>query len=176
MNSFNFTEHNNLMNRCQERINRGKIAAVTINDVNLICYENGDLYRHFKNGDWRLVENIENNGNGYNRVNCNRKMIQRHRIICHAFLNLNINDRKQQIDHVDGNRINNNIKKLRIVNHQQNHFNITNAKGYYWIKARKKYRAKITLNNKTIHLGYFKTLGEARQAYINGKLIYHQIN
>ena len=175
MNSFNFTEHNNLMNRCQEHINRGKIAAVNINDANLICYEDGDIYK-YKFNDWVLIENKANAGKGYNQISCNGKHIYRHRIIARAFLNLDIEDTKQQIDHIDSNRINNNINNLRIVNNQQNHFNRTSAKGYSWNKRDKKYYAYIMLNNKNIYLGYFNTPEDARQAYINGKLIYHQIN
>ena len=157
MNSFNFTEHNNLMNRCQEHINRGKIAAVTINDVNLICYENGDIYRRFKNIGYKLIENKVNDGNGYNQVNCNGKMILRHRIISHAFLNLDIGDFKQHIDHIDHNRINNSINNLRIVTPQQNQFNQEKALGYTWNNQNKKYQAQIVLNKKLINLGLYDT-------------------
>ena len=127
MNSFNFTEHNNLMNRCQEHINRGKIAAVNINDVNLICYENGDIYRYFKTFGWRLIENSVNATDGYSVVRCNDRMFKRHRIICCAFLNLDIYDLKRQVDHINGIRNDNSINNLRIVSHQQNQWNHTKA-------------------------------------------------
>ena len=57
-----------------------------------------------------MIENKANAGGGYNQIHCNDKKYYRHRIIGHAFLNLNVDDLKQQVDHVDGNRINNNIR------------------------------------------------------------------
>ena len=50
-------------------------------------------------------------------------MIYRHRIIAYAFLNLNINDNSKQVDHQNGDRTNNNIANLRVVNPQQNQWN-----------------------------------------------------
>ena len=44
---------------------------------------------------------------------------RRHRIIGSAFLNLNINNLKTQVDHIDGNRLNNNIYNLRVDSNQQ---------------------------------------------------------
>ncbi len=111
---------------------------------------------------------------GYNTVNCNSKNYYRHSIMSAAFLNLDINNVNVPIDHIDGNRINNNITNLRMVNHQQNSFN-TNAKGYCWVKSRNKYKAQIYFNNKAIFLGYFTTREEAREAYLKAKLIYHII-
>ena len=35
--------------------------------------------------------------------------------------------------------------------------------------------SKISLNRKTIHLGYFDNEQDARKAYLNAKLIYHVI-
>ena len=176
MNSFNFTENNNLMNRVDELINRGQIRCVTINGTNLIVYANGDIYRHFKGGDWRLTKRKIHVGEVYNRISCNGKKIRSHRIIGHAFLNLDINDPKKHIDHINGNTNDNSINNLRVVNHQQNQWNRTKAKGYYFNKNIEKYQAQIYLNNKNIHLGLFNTTEDARQAYLNAKLIYHQIN
>lgn len=80
-----------------------------------------------------------------------------------------------ETDHRDRDGLNNQKHNLRIVTHQQNGFN-RNAKGCYFIKRNKKWRAKIMLNSKRIHLGYFKTESEARQAYLKAKEIYHIIN
>lgn len=77
------------------------------------------------------------------------------------------------IDHINGIRNDNSITNLRSVTNQENQFN-TKSKGYYWCKENKKYRAKIKFN-KQIHLGYFDTEEEARQAYLDAKLIYHII-
>ena len=78
---------------------------------------------------------------------------------------ITIDNPTQHIDHRDGCRINNCLSNLRVVTNQQNQWNRTNAKGYYWNKQHQKYQAQIHLNNKPIHLGYFLTEEEARTAY-----------
>jgi hypothetical protein len=47
------------------------------------------------------------------------------------------------------------------------------TKGYSWHKGHKKWVANIRTNKKLIHLGYFILEEEARNAYLNAKLIYH---
>jgi|DEB0MinimDraft_6_1074348.scaffolds.fasta_scaffold163391_1 hypothetical protein len=79
------------------------------------------------------------------------------------------------IDHVDGNPSNNRIENLRLVTHQQNHFNQTKARGYCWYKRYKKWMAHIHLDRKQKNLGYFDTEQEAREAYLKAKKIYHII-
>jgi hypothetical protein len=82
-------------------------------------------------------------------------------------------DDKRQADHIDHNTLDNRITNLRIVTIQQNSFN-RNPAGYSWHKASKKYRARIKLNDKEIHLGYFRTAIEARNIYLRAKKIYHK--
>ena len=137
---------------------------VLINGKILEVYSDGRVYRFNKKNEPIIIENA-NNCNGYNLINCNGKMILRHRIIGFAFLNLDIDNPTQHIDHRDGCRINNCLSNLRVVTNQQNQWNRTNAKGYYWNEQHQKYQAQIHLNNKPIHLGYFLTEEEARTAY-----------
>lgn len=80
-----------------------------------------------------------------------------------------------QIDHIDGNPLDNRRSNLRAVTHQQNHFNRTSARGCYWNKLLKKYQAQITVDGKQIHLGCFDTEQEARAAYLEAKEKYHII-
>jgi len=81
-----------------------------------------------------------------------------------------------QLDHIDGNRTNNRIENLRNVNNQQNHFNMTKAKGYHWHKATNKFKAEIMKNGKNIFLGLFDDPLEARAAYLEAKKKYHVIS
>ena len=81
----------------------------------------------------------------------------------------------EQIDHINGIRTDNRICNLRNVTHQQNQWNRTKAKGYYYNTPRNKWRAVIRLNNKDIHLGYFTSEQEARQSYLKAKQQYHVI-
>lgn len=148
---------------------------VLINGKLLEVYSDGRVYRFNKKNEPIIIENANNN-QGYNIIGCNGKMIKRHRIIAFSFLNLEINNPKQQVDHIDGNRINNCLSNLRVVTPQQNQWNKTKAKGYYWNKRTQKFKAQIYLNKKLIHLGYFNSEDEARAAYQAAKLVHHQIN
>lgn len=80
-----------------------------------------------------------------------------------------------QLDHIDGDKSNNKINNLRDVTAQQNQWNRTTAKGFYWNKERKKFASYINLNGKMITLGLFTTETEARNAYLEGKKKYHTI-
>jgi hypothetical protein len=98
-----------------------------------------------------------------------------HRLIASAFLGLDITDLRIQVDHRNGIRHDNRLENLRLVNNQQNQHNQTKALGYSWNKRKNKWRAYITLNGRQIHLGYFDIEEEARQAYLDAKLIHHKI-
>jgi hypothetical protein len=127
---------------------------------------------------WKAIKFSENR-NGYLFCRINRKFYRKHRLIYYANnQDWDITDgsiANNSIDHIDGNRKNNNIINLRVVTHQQNHFNQTKAKGYCWHKKNKKWLAQITVDNKNIHLGYFDKEDDARTAYLEAKEIYHKI-
>jgi hypothetical protein len=80
-----------------------------------------------------------------------------------------------ELDHINGIRNDNRIENLRSVTRQQNQWNRTTAKGYYWDKVKNKWRAELKLNRKKIYLGMFNTEEEARNAYLAAKQIYHVI-
>jgi hypothetical protein len=80
----------------------------------------------------------------------------------------------EMLDHINQIKTDNRISNLRIVSHSQNMYN-TNSKGYYWHKSSNKWRSRITFEGKNIHLGYFNTEEEARQAYISAKSVYHRL-
>lgn len=70
------------------------------------------------------------------------------------------------IDHIDGNASNNRLNNLRSVNPTANHRNrrrsAANTSGINGVYKRKhKWRASITMNNKTVVLGHFATIEEA---------------
>lgn len=97
-----------------------------------------------------------------------------HRLVAFCFLELDLENPNQVIDHKDRDKSNNDISNLRIVTIQQNAFN-TNAKGYYWHKRANKWRAQIRINGKKKHLGSFDTEEEASKAYQDAKRIHHII-
>ena len=157
--------------------------VIELDGVKLKVHTDGIIYRWYKNNGekqlknpyWKKIENVASNKLGYNQIVLNNKKFTRHRIMCYSFKKLDINNTKKQIDHIDGDRINNNIDNLRIVSHQHNHFNRTKAKGYYFDKQRKQWRSTIKSNDRAINLGSFTTEEQARNAYLEAKKIYHII-
>jgi hypothetical protein len=80
-----------------------------------------------------------------------------------------------QVDHVDGSPLHNRRENLRWVTHQQNQQNQVGARGYYWNKLFNKWQARIRVDGRQIHLGYFATEQEARAAYQAAKLVHHNL-
>ena len=152
-----------------------EFCGVVINGRRLVVNSMGEVYGLKADGEIRIIENGANNKYGYNLIRCGNKMVKRHRIIAYTYLDLDLDNPKQQIDHIDGNKLNNSLDNLRVVTHQQNQWNRTKAKGYYFHKASQKWKAQITLNRKEIYLGLYKTESEARVSYLTAKLIYHKI-
>lgn len=97
-------------------------------------------------------------------VNKKRQSILMHRIILNAPISM-------EIDHIDHNGLNNQKSNLRICTHYQNNINryIQNNTGYAGVYIRKykdkKYIfASVKINNKSIHLGRFRTVEDAALA------------
>jgi hypothetical protein len=77
---------------------------------------------------------------------------------------------KGQIDHINCNRQDNRIENLRDVDATINALNRSSAKGVY--KYFNKYRVRIKINGKNLHLGLFDTETQATQVYLNAKKQY----
>ena len=85
-----------------------------------------------------------------------------------------------QIDHIDGNPINNRIENLRLASSSENAQNqrkprITNKLQIQGVhKVNNKFRAVLHMDYKKIHLGYFDTAEGAHQAYLDAKRKHHK--
>ena len=86
----------------------------------------------------------------------NRRAVLMHRQI------LGLTNPKIEGDHVDGDGLNNQSSNLRVATHCQNirnqrrrSDNTSGFKGVSLQKQTNRWRAQITVNGKTIHLGYF---------------------
>lgn len=95
----------------------------------------------------------------------NKEIVYMHRYICMA-------PEGYEVDHINGNKLDNRIKNLRIVKPAQNHFNRakqsnnkTGFKGVCWDKSRSKYIASIQANGKQKNLGRFDSPIDAAKAY-----------
>ncbi len=80
---------------------------------------------------------------------------------------------KEYVDHINGNRLDNRVKNLRLTNKQQNAWNRAKTikptssiyKGVTYRVKNQKWEAMIWFNNIGIYLGRFKTQEEAALAY-----------
>lgn len=105
------------------------------------------------------------NGNGYVRIIIDRKKHYAHRL---AWLYVTGKLPDDQIDHVNMDKSDNRFCNLREATCQQNNVNknartATGSKGV--VRVGNKYRAMIWSGGTTMHLGYFDTELEAREAY-----------
>ena len=98
-------------------------------------------------------------------LNRNGTILSMHRFITNAPKGL-------FVDHINHNGLDNRRQNLRLCTHLENLRNArprkggsSKYKGVYWEKAKKRFRAKIQHNRKSIHLGYFKNEIEAAKAY-----------
>ena len=115
----------------------------------------------------------------YLRMRIGNKKYKYHRII-YKFYNpdWDIEDGSQDnsIDHINGTKNDNRIVNLRNVTNQQNNWNQTKSNGCIWVERTKKWRARIRVSGKLIHLGYYDLKEDARNAYLEAKKIHHIIN
>lgn len=99
------------------------------------------------------------------RSGSKKKTIRMHRVISGAGHGL-------EVDHINGNGLDNRRSNLRVATHQQNlqnqrisKTNNTGFKGVSWHKTARKWRARITVSGKETHLGFFPSLEAAHAAY-----------
>lgn len=102
---------------------------------------------------------------------CNGHKRDKYSVIpMHRYL-LEVVDPKIEVDHKNGNGLDNQRSNLRIATRQQNARNSrmrpSNRTGYkgIWEYKPGKFRAAITVNGKTIHLGVFNSPQEASAIY-----------
>lgn len=91
--------------------------------------------------------------------------VSMHRLIASA-------PRGVEVDHKDGNGLNNTRGNLRLATHSQNRHNSTmpsnntsGFKGVSWHKRHRKWYAHATVNGKSKHIGHYDTPEDAARAY-----------
>ena len=91
---------------------------------------------------------------------------------------------KYEIDHINGDKSDNRLANLRDVKHKlntenllvANSFNKGRVLGVSWHIRINKFHARIGVNGRLIHLGYYSTSEEAHQAYLTAKRQLHAGN
>lgn len=134
------------------------------------CYYDGTIERiQLKKGNriikkpyWKIIENVGHEPYGYNKIGIDDKMYLRHRIIAFCYYgNFDLNDTYVEIDHRDGNLINNSVENLKVGTKRQNCLNKKEAKNYSWSKKSNRWVVSVSVNGKTYYGGIFKIGEEA---------------
>lgn len=114
------------------------------------------------------------NGAGYLQVglykNGKETKCRTHQLVAIAFLDHIPNGNTLVVDHINHNRLDNNLTNLRITTHRENankaHLKSSSKYiGVGWCERRNRWRSRITIGAKDVHLGYFKTEIEASIVY-----------
>lgn len=107
------------------------------------------------------------------RVNGKQVPIMMHSLLCPIPAGM-------EVDHVDGNPLNNRRNNLRACTRSQNQFNKgrnkNNTSGYKGVSSVQKtgrWRARINVDGKAIYLGSYETKKSAARAYNEACLKYH---
>lgn len=148
---------------CQIELNGGSVAQVSAED-----FEELSRYK------WRtLVAGRTIYARRHEMHGKSTKTILMHREIMKA-------DPIEEIDHVDGDGLDNRRHKLRRVTHQQNCFNTrtrsNNSSGYKgvcWDKANKKWMVCITANGKAVARLRVVNILDAAQIYVLLSYVHH---
>lgn len=149
-----------------------KRIKLTKNKYTLVDDDIAEILNQYK---WQITQN------GYARRvdSFHKKYFLMHREI----MNLTKSD-NYQVDHINGNKLDNRKCNLRKCISTENAMNIRKTtklksskyKGISQIKSRygKQWKARIGVNNKSIFLGWFKTEEEAYNAYKSAVDLYHK--
>lgn len=144
-----------------------------------ICPMSGNAYwkrrpeHHFPNG-WMKTWNTRYSGkmaatrdaNGYLRCRIDHQHYPIHRLMWTVFHGLI--PQGMEIDHINGNRADNRLMNLRLVNNQQQGMNrglsARNKSGHagvFFHKKRQRWTSLIRVDGKLKHLGYFHDIKDA---------------
>lgn len=120
------------------------------------------------------------NTTGYTEIKVDGARYMAHRLawlFVHGYLP------SKEVDHINRVREDNRISNLRVANRFENSQNRNRQKnstskvaGVCWCKDHKMWRARISVNNKRIHLGRFHSLEEAKAARAAAKKELHKFN
>lgn len=110
-----------------------------------------------------------NGDNGYRYIKLNGVHYLEHRMV---WLYVHGRLPEGEIDHINGDKKDNRIVNLRQCTRSQNEINkglsrvnTSGCKGVSWHAQSKKWRARLKVNKKEVHLGTFENKSDAERAY-----------
>jgi hypothetical protein len=161
--------------------------VMVLNDTTMKVFRDGRIHTLFKHKDGRERWNDRafrlNKGYPYVSIGSRKNKRKRAHYYVHNIITLCYLGEKPhgyQTDHINSIRTDNRLENLQYITQQQNTqkrktMKGRNVKGYRLTKNGKKYEARITVDNKLFSLGAYDTEEEARQAYLDAKLKYHNV-
>ncbi len=170
----NRNKENNPSKYYIRRVNENYIDDFGIGHIKMSNTENEMLCdtEHLE----ELLKYYWNEKNGYARSTRDRKRVYAHRLI----MGMGDYDINQQIDHINGDTLDNRKQNLRIVTSRQNGLNSSIRKdntsgvtGVCWDKRCEKWIARVFENGRIITLGYYSEFDEAVAARKNGEDMYY---
>ena len=163
---------------------RMAIGIVLRQDVINECWRSIDGYMNYQVSNVGRVRNITTGrilkqcilNKGYYAVSLAKDGVSKtytvHKLVAHEFIPRPDTNVKLLVDHIDRNKVNNQVTNLRWATQQQNLMNMTirtgtssQYKGVAYHKRRSKWEAYIIFNGNKLHLGLFVNAEDAARAY-----------
>ncbi len=114
---------------------------------------------------------------GYYALYFFRKTVRAHRLAWFMYYG---KWAEHEIDHIDGNPLNNRINNLRECTRGENEYNKSliasnrsGVKGVYWNKKCSRWHARVRHNGKRLNLGVYKDIEDAKEAVIAARTRLH---
>lgn len=137
---------------------------IIIKDSVFRVFQNGKIHRFMKSGRWKEIANKVNHKQGYNVIMIQKKQYMRGRIIAHAYLNMDLED-KRVVHHINMDRADCNVDNLLINRRSYSQLFCNTNKGWCFNKGKNKYVTLFTQNGVTQKLGEYDTPEEAHARY-----------
>lgn len=154
------------------------MATIKLSNTDRVTLVDDDMFEELNKYSWNLrIKKGRNTDYVARPIKLGEKQSA---ILIHRFiLNLKKGD-GQQVDHINGNGLDNRLVNLRICTHQQNQCNsglqknnTSGYKGVHWRKDCSKWYCCIYLNGKPIYLGRFECKIEAAKVYNEAAVKYY---
>ena len=132
--------------------------------------------KSLKFGKERIMKQTLCNKGGYLKVGlskeCNKKQFKVHQLIAMTFLGHVLCGHRIEVNHIDGDKTNNNLSNLELLTRREHaivtwksKYKTSSYAGVSWSKQNKKWVAQIYIDDKIKYLGSFEDEVLASEAY-----------